>query len=119
MNNARRNSYPTSESLKQICSIDPSHCYDEVCKIHSKFVFCFRLILVKLYYLFSIPLLTTKPIVFNDLLLQTSGLPNLKANKIIVDDTTINDSTINALRKKYISKMFLHFSGTHIYLKKK
>jgi hypothetical protein len=82
-------------------------------------VFCFRLILVKLYYLFSIPLLTTKPIVFNDLLLQTSGLPNLKANKIIVDDTTINDSTINALRKKYISKMFLHFSGTHIYLKKK
>jgi hypothetical protein len=119
MNNDRRNSYPTSESVRQICSIDPSHCYDEICETHSKFVFCYRLILVTLYYLFSIPLLTTKPIVFNDLLLRTSGLPNLKANKIIVDDTAINDSTINVLRQKYTSKIFLHFCGTYIYFKKK
>ncbi|CAF0835288.1 unnamed protein product [Adineta steineri] len=79
MNYDRHNSLTNNES----CSIDPSHCYDNICQIHS-----------------NIPLLTTKPIVFNNLLLQISGLTNLKENQIIVDDTTINDSTINSLDKK-------------------
>ncbi|CAF4426878.1 unnamed protein product, partial [Adineta steineri] len=78
MNYDRHNSLTNNES----CSIDPSHCYDNICQIHS-----------------NIPLLTTKPIVFNNLLLQISGLTNLKENQIIVDDTTINDSTINSLDK--------------------
>ncbi|UJR37690.1 hypothetical protein I4U23_030385 [Adineta vaga] len=76
------NSLTSNENLQQLYSIDPRHCYDELCKIHS-----------------NIPLLTTKPIVFNELLLQTSGLSNLEVDRIFVDDTT-SDSVINVLRQK-------------------
>jgi hypothetical protein len=66
-----------------------------MCKQNSKFVF------IRLNSLNSIPLLTLNPILFNETILQTSGLSNLKVNKLIVDDSTINDLTINVLRQKY------------------
>ncbi|CAF1621235.1 unnamed protein product, partial [Adineta ricciae] len=71
-----------AESLQELDSTDPRHCYNELCKIHS-----------------NIPSLTTRPIEFNDLLLKTSGLTNLEVDTIVADDT-VGDSTISALRRK-------------------
>jgi hypothetical protein len=95
---------PKSECLQQLSSIEPRHCYNELCKIHSKFVFYYLFVLVKFCFLNSIPLITTNPIVFNDTLLSTSRLSNLESNKIIVDDSTINNLTVNVLRQKYESE---------------
>ena len=104
MNNDLGNSNKNVQSLQQIlCSAEPLHCYDELCKIHSKFVlFIYSFfIFVHLNYFQSITSKTTNPIVFNDILLQISGLFNLEANKIIIDDSTINNLTVDVLRQKF------------------
>lgn len=106
---------PKAERLQQLFSIEPRHCYDELCKIHSKFVFYYLFIFIKFSILNSIPLLTTNPIVFNETLLSTSGLPHLEANKFIVDDSTIKDITINVLRQKYTEiDIFSVFNWSYI-----
>jgi len=89
------------ENFQEFYSFDPRHCYDEICKQNSKFVFYYFFRFITLNYLNSIPLLTINPILFNETILQTSGLSNLKVNKLIVDDSTINDLTIDVLRQKY------------------
>ena len=87
------------ESLRELDSTDPRHCYDGLCKIHSKFVYLYINVFLEVRFMRSIPPLTTNPIEFNDLLLKTSGLTNLEANTIVADDT-VGDSTISVLRRK-------------------
>ncbi|CAF3398988.1 unnamed protein product [Rotaria sp. Silwood1] len=77
------NSYANVNCSEPFYFIESRQSYDEITKIHS-----------------NIPLMTKNPIVFNDTLLQTSGLSNLKANQIIIDESVINASTIGALKEK-------------------
>ncbi|CAF2069418.1 unnamed protein product [Rotaria magnacalcarata] len=55
---------------RMITSVDPRHFYDEICKNHS-----------------NIAPLTTNSLVFNELLLQTSGLTKLKLNQFICNSS--------------------------------
>ncbi|CAF3729180.1 unnamed protein product [Rotaria sordida] len=65
----------TMESLRRmISSLDPRHFYDEMCRVHS-----------------NVTQITTNPQVFNELLLQTSGLIKLKQNQFIGDSSTKQD----------------------------
>lgn len=88
-----------AESLQKLCSTDPRHCYDELFKIHPKFVYLYMNVFLEVRFMRSIPSLSTKPIEFNDSLLKTSGLTNLEADTIVADDT-VGDSIINILRRK-------------------
>ena len=93
-NSQRSELLQTMEFLhRTITGADPRHCYDELCKVHSKFVTMkivrsqrihgFLLLLS-----FSIPSITTTPQLFNDLIRQSSGLTKLKADKFIVVEST-------------------------------
>ncbi|CAF2524438.1 unnamed protein product [Rotaria sp. Silwood2] len=93
-------SYVNINSSGKLSYIEPQHSYDEMCKIYSKSVLYHLFILVKRNYLNSTLLMTKNPIIFNDTLLQTSGLSDLKANQIIIDESVINDSTIGGLKEK-------------------
>lgn len=60
-------------------------------------------------YFYSIVPLTTSPQVFNELLLQTSGLTKLKADEFIGDTATKQDIKQRFKEFTYKIKMFFSF----------
>src|SRR5262245_26610380 len=87
-NSQRNELIETMQALHRIIiGTDPRRCYDELCKLHAKFV------LIEFFnqfirFSFSMPPTTNNSQSFNDLIRQSSGLTRLKADKFIVVEST-------------------------------
>lgn len=87
-NSQRMELLDTMEALhRTVMNADPRHCYDELCKLHSKYVVFMRIRLICLV-LYSISSMSRTAQSFNDLIRQSSGLGRLKSDKFIVLDST-------------------------------